>query len=313
MNCEMVRKEMSLFLYGELAGSQEAQIEDHLGACEPCRQEFERVKRLHGLLDLAELEPPAELLLECRRDFQASRRFLGAGAMRPQGFWAKLTYLFPSLTDALRMGGDLLPKMAGAFALLAIGFLGGRLAQGPVATQQDDRDPANVVATRVRYVQPDPSGRIDVVVEETRRRTISGTRGDETIRNLLLAAAQDPFDAGLRVESVELLKNECDTADVRAALLHVLETDPNPGVRIKALEGLKPFGKDERVRGVIARVLLRDDNPGIRSQAIDVLVQSRERDVVGALQELMLREDNDYIRSRTQRLLREMNASVETF
>jgi anti-sigma factor RsiW len=312
MNCEMVRKEMSLFLYGELAGGQETQIEDHLDACESCREEFERVKRLHGLLDLAELEPPPELLLECRRNFQASRRFLGAAAMRPQTFWAKLTYLFPSLASPPPMGASLLPKIAGAFALLAIGFFGGRLAQGPVLAP-DNLDPANVVATRVRYVEPDPSGRIDIVVEETRRRTISGTRGDETIRNLLLAAAQDPLDAGLRVESVELLKNECDTADVRAALLHVLETDPNPGVRIKALEGLKPFGKDERVRGVIARVLLRDDNPGIRSQAIDVLVQSRERDVVGALQELMLREDNDYIRSRTQRLLREMNASVETF
>jgi hypothetical protein len=312
MNCEMVRKEMSLFLYGELASSQEAQMEDHLGACESCRQEFERVKRLHGLLDQAELEPPPELLLECRRRFQTSRRLLGPEAMRPQGLWAKLTYLFPSLASAPRIGSGLLPKTAAAVALLAIGFLGGRLVQSP-AMAPDNRDTANLVATRVRYVEPNPSGRIHIVVEETRRRTILGTRGDETIRNLLLAAAQDPFDAGLRVESVELLKNECDTADVRAALLHVLETDPNPGVRMKALEGLKPFGNDERVRGVIARVLLRDDNPGIRSQAIDVLVQSRERDVVGALQELMLREDNDYIRSRTQRLLREMNASIETF
>jgi hypothetical protein len=35
--------------------------------------------------------------------------------------------------------------------------------------------------------------------------------------------------------------------------------------------------------------------------------------VVGVLQESMRREDNDYIRLRTQRVLREMNASVDTF
>ena len=60
-------------------------------------------------------------------------------------------------------------------------------------------------------------------------------------------------------------------------------------------------------------VLLNDNNPGIRTQAIDLLVQHKQRDVVGALQQLMQREDNDYIRQRTQRLLRDLNASVDSF
>jgi hypothetical protein len=67
------------------------------------------------------------------------------------------------------------------------------------------------------------------------------------------------------------------------------------------------------VRRVLAEVLLKDDNPGLRTQAIELLTQSHDREMVGVLQELMGREDNDYIRLRTQRALREMKASVETF
>ena len=59
--------------------------------------------------------------------------------------------------------------------------------------------------------------------------------------------------------------------------------------------------------------MLHDDNAGIRTQAIDLIFQRREKELVGVLQELMRREDNDYIRLRTQRALREMNASVDTF
>jgi hypothetical protein len=58
---------------------------------------------------------------------------------------------------------------------------------------------------------------------------------------------------------------------------------------------------------------LRDDNVGLRTQAIDLLTEHRPTDVVGVLQQLMQQEDNDYIRLRTQRALRELKASVETF
>lgn len=311
MNCESAQKELSLFLYGELSNEREALLEEHLDGCADCRRELDVVKAMHAALDQAELEPAPELLLECRRDLRAASLAMGRVPLRPVGFWQKLTFLFPSLAGAGRGWPQVLVKPVGALALVAIGFFGARLAQSPGGISPLDE--AGVVGTRVRYVEPDPSGRVKIVVEETHRRTVTGSRGEDRIRNLLLAAAQDPTDPGLRVESVDLLKNECDTADVRSALLHVLEHDPNPGVRLKAMEGLKPFGGDPRVRRVIAHVLLRDENPGLRAQAIDVLVQNKQRDVVGALQELMLREENDYIRSRTQRLLHEMNASVETF
>ena len=142
---------------------------------------------------------------------------------------------------------------------------------------------------------------------------VSGSLEDPEIRQLLLAAAKDPTDPGLRVESVEVLCSRSQEAEIRDALLYALEHDSNPGVRLKAIAGLKEYSKDPEARQVLARVLLKDTNAGVRAQAIDVLTQQRSKDVVGSLQELLRREDNDYVRQRTQRALNEMKASPGVF
>ena len=168
-------------------------------------------------------------------------------------------------------------------------------------------------ASRVRYVEPDGDGRLQIVVDETKQRVISGRLEDDAIRRLVLAAARDSSDPGLRAESVEILKSRGDQAEVRQALLYALQHDSNPGVRLKALEGLKPFAADLDARKVLSRVLLSDDNPGVRTQAIDLLVKYKQPDVAGVLQQLLRKEPNNYVRQLSEKTLREMNASIETF
>jgi HEAT repeat protein len=172
---------------------------------------------------------------------------------------------------------------------------------------------AEPTISQVRYLEPDPSGSVRIVVEETRQRVLSGRLDEEPIRHLLLAAAREARDPGLRGETVDILKAQPEAADVRRALLATFEHDPNDGVRLKALEGLKSFATEPDVRSTLVRSLLVDDNPGIRIQAIDLLIQKREDALVGVLQELMQRESNNYVRLRCQRALQEMNASVGTF
>jgi len=92
-----------------------------------------------------------------------------------------------------------------------------------------------------------------------------------------------------------------------------LVSDSNPGVRMKAIEGLRGHAADPEVQRALAQVLMRDDNPGLRVQAIDLLVPHPRKDMVGVLQDVMRREDNDYVRLRTQRVLSQMNASVDPF
>jgi HEAT repeat protein len=142
---------------------------------------------------------------------------------------------------------------------------------------------------------------------------LSGNLDDQSIRKLLLAAAKDPSDPGLRVESVDLLKGQPESTEIRRALLYALQHDANSGVRLKALDGLKGFAEDPETRKALTQVLLTDQNPGVRTQVIDLLIQHKNDNMVGVLQELMRKEDNGYIRMRCQRALNDMNASVETF
>jgi HEAT repeat protein len=99
---------------------------------------------------------------------------------------------------------------------------------------------------------------------------------------------------------------------VRDALLNAAQ-DTNDGVRLKAVEGLKPLSADADVRKVLAKVLLGDQNPAIRMQAVDALVQHRDDALVGVLQDLMQRENNNYVRLKSEKALKDMNASIGTF
>ena len=163
---------------------------------------------------------------------------------------------------------------------------------------------------------------MQIVLDETRQRIVSGGLDDQQIRALLLTAAKDPSDPGLRAETVEILTSSAQSADVRDALIFAVQHDQNAGVRMKAMEGLKPFAKEPEVRTALTQVLLSDSNPGLRTQAIDLLTgganatvdRNVDRQMVGTLQELMERgEQQGYVRERCRRVLQAVNASLETY
>src|SRR5262249_16923499 len=133
---------------------------------------------------------------------------------------------------------------AGAVALLAMGFFTARLI--PEGRIFGPSIPADAMS--IRSVQPDSTGRVQISLDETRRRVISGRIDDQNIRRLLLAAAREQDNPGVRVESVQLLKDQSSSAETRGVLLEAVLHDPNPGVRLKALEGLKAFSADAEVR-----------------------------------------------------------------
>jgi hypothetical protein len=302
MNCEKLRDEFALYLYGELPSDAEEAVEGHVAECASCRGELARWRALFGVLDRTEVDLPPELLGECRRELRETL-YHERTAASSRG-WRLWPAGFTGMSAAWA-------RPAAAFALLAIGFVSARAVSAPGWRWQTAAPEA--VASRVRFIEPGGDGKVKLMLEETRQRTVSGRIDDDRIRRLLLAAAQDPADPGLRVETIDLLKARGEAADVRRALLAALQHDTNAGVRLKALEGLRAHAADAEVRRALGEVLLKDDNPGLRTQAIDLLIQSRDQEMVGVFQELMQREDNDYIRLRTQRALREMNASVETF
>ena len=303
MNCDTVAKNTALFLYGELSLEEEQNFQDHLEACGECRKAFEAEKRLHELLDRREMVPDPALAVRCRRDL-AGR--IAASGPRRSSVREWMDRFFDLRVAAL-------VRPVGALALVALGFVAARWTAAPGTGSLSASNGSGPVVTRVRYLNPEPSGKVQVVLEETRERMLSGSTDDDQIRRLLLTAARDSSDAGVRAESMDLLRVRQSAGELRPLLLYLVQHDSNPGVRLKALDGLKNYSADRDVRGVLSQVLLKDENPGVRAQAIDLLVQHQDDSTVGVLQELVQKDDNSYVRLRCQRALDEMNASVGTF
>lgn len=306
MTCQEAKDYLVLAEYSELSFEEEEALEVHVAGCSECQAERVRLRKFERLLEEGAVEAPAGLLARSRRELAAALESERKLEKKPwHDFWRRWVVHPPMWL-----------RPVGALTMLAAGFFGARLIpatgpMAPVAQLVSGESPA--VATRVRLVNPDANGQIRLLLEETRQRELSGRLDDEQIRRLLLAAAADPADAGLRVESIDLLKSHTSDDEVRRALQDALRSDPNSGVRLKAIEGLRPYARDPETRRVLAAVLLHDDNPGVRTQAIDLLVQSKEADVAGVLQELVRREENSYVRSRSQKALNDMKASVGTF
>ncbi len=322
--CEKVRPQLGMLLYGELSFDQEEVVDTHLEGCADCRAALERERQLHAAFDLAEMEPPASVLWNARQDLQ--RRIAvesPAAAHRSAGWWDQID-IQTRADSPIQSSGSGWLKPVGAMALVAVGFVGARMAPdlGLGITGMSLAAPG---AQRVRSVEPAANGGIQIVLDETRQRTISGGLDDQNIRVLLLSAAKDPSDPGLRYETVGILNDRAQAAEVRDTLIYALQHDENAGVRLKAMDGLKPFVRQPEVRKALSGVLLSDGNPGMRTQAIDLLTQGvgessgntaanpLDRDIIGTLQELMNRESNAYVRQRGERVLQLVNASPETY
>jgi hypothetical protein len=305
-----------MLLYGELSFEEEGEVEEHLESCANCRAALEREKQLHAAFDRIEIEPSSSLLRECRAAL-AENIHLQAGSPIPrEGLWDKfVSFLTGPSTWAWRP--------AGALALLAIGFAGAKLTpflsnSSPAVSMMGLAD---ATSAKVRNVETAPNGKVIIVLDETSQKTVSGNLTDSNIRAMLMAAARQSDDPGVRAQTVQFLTtaeagSPSSSLDVRDVLISALH-DKNAGVRLKAMNGLKTFEKDPAVRSALASVLLTDENPGVRTQAIDLLTDSIgptvDPEIVGKLQELMVKESNPYVRDRCQSVLASWNASSEIY
>ena len=316
--CDEIRKQLAMLLYGELSFDEEEQVETHLEGCSDCRSALERERALLAAFDQVAVDPSPTFLRQSRE--KLFEQLKAEPAPQPTKSW------WDGFIETFTIPAGIL-RPAGAVALVAMGFVGARLAptMGPLSELSSADLLTNPGASRVRYVEPGPDGQIRIVLDETRQRTVSGDMEEGPIRALLLAATRDPSDPGLRANTVALLGLQTDPGmahDVRDALMFAVLNDQNDGVRLKAMEGLKAFATEPDVRSALTDVLLADANPAMRNQAIDMLMQGLDsssermvdRQMIGVLQELMSREEkNTYVRQRSQRALELVNASAEIF
>jgi hypothetical protein len=312
MTCHQVQTNLSLFLYGDLDFATEDALEEHLAECPACQLALDREKAWHASLNAERADLPLELLARCRSDLAAATH-AEPTTKAAIPFWERCASFIG--ISANRWTERL--ALASLFLFLGIGIShwNHRFDVVNQFTAPGDLAEASLLGrVQVRDIRPVGDGKVRLSLDQIQQGEMVGSLSDEAVRRLLLSTIRNSADAGLRVDSVELLVGQ-RAPDVREVLLHSATEDPNAAVRLKALEGLRAFRTDEETRNALLSVIRHDDNSGVRSEAMEVLVPSGVEvrlapDVAGAFEQIVRSErEDDFIRLRCLQILQSATTS----
>jgi hypothetical protein len=309
MKCEWVKDNILLYVYNELADDARYELEQHLGRCPECATELKATRRFHATLSVTPVdEPTPNLLTASRMRLQEALETTSQG-----GFWNRLAFDPGAWLRQVRFS----PALAAAIFIL--GFGGGIGATYkviarpgaptilPLPTVEQPVGEANI--TGIQSVTTEPgSNEVTIKYNTVSTQEQKGSLGDQRIQQLLLFAARNNYNSGVRMDSVDLLTQKPDDTRVREALMYALHYDNNPGVRLKAIEGLGSFVKDDmRVRDAVLGALVSDTNPGVRTQALHLLEPVKaDSSVRAVLQRLAENDQNQYIRSQARTVMAQL-------
>jgi HEAT repeats/Putative zinc-finger len=308
MKCEWVQENILLYVYNELADDARYELEQHLARCSDCASELKATRVFHATLSSLPVEEPTpNLLAASRMRLQEALETTEQG-----GLLQKLTFDPWAWLRQMRFSPAL------AAALLIVGFAAGIgtmysiLGNRPSTTAQlpeNSAAPAQASITGIRSIIQEPgSDKVSIKYDSTTTQQTEGSITDQRIQQLLLYAARNNYNSGVRMDSVDLLTQKPDDVRVREALLYALRYDSNPGVRLKALEGLSSYVRDDvRVRDTLLEALMNDSNAGVRTRALQLLEPVRaDSSVRVVLQRLAQDDKNVYIRSQARTLLAQL-------
>lgn len=312
MKCEWVKENVLLYVYNELADDARYELEQHVGRCPECAAELKATRKFHVTLSSLPVEEPSPNLLTASRMRlqEALETTQQGGIMQRLMFdpwaWFRQMRFSPAL----------------AAVLLIVGFAGGIATTYPIIhNSASDNSPiagkadtgitptADASITGIRSVIQEPgSDKVTIKYDTVTTQQTEGSLNDQKIQQLLLFAARNNYNSGVRMDSVDLLTQKPTDTRVREALIYALRYDSNPGVRLKALEGLGSYVKDDvRVRDAVLEALMNDANAGVRTQAMNLLGPVRTDGSVRSVLEHLARDDkNQYIRSQARTVLAQL-------
>src|SRR6266700_3910709 len=308
MKCEWVQQNVVLYVYDELPDDARHELEQHVARCQDCAAEVEATRKFRSELAQSPVQDP-------------SPNFLTASRMRLQealesaeqgGWWSRLIFDPVAWLNQVRFAPAL------AAAIFIVGFAGGigatyKMIKGPGPELGPGPGPSATASqasiSGISSVSQVPgTNQVTVKYETVSPQEAHGSLSDPNIQQLLLYAARNNFNAGVRMDSVDLLTQQPNEAHVREALMYALRYDSNTGVRLKALNGLGPYVKDDvQVRDTVLEALMSDANPGVRIEALRLLVPVRaDSSVQVVLRRLAARDENRYIRSQARTLIAQL-------
>ncbi|HKI00316.1 MAG TPA: HEAT repeat domain-containing protein [Candidatus Sulfotelmatobacter sp.] len=307
MKCEWVRENIVLQVYGELADDARHELEQHVARCADCAAELKAEQQFHALLAQDRAADPTPNLLAASR-----MRLQEALETAPQGsFWHRLAFDPANWLRQVRFSPAL------ASAILILGFAGGvgttykmlLLHGAPGSVPVSAQPVAEASIAGIQSVTQEPgTNQISIKYNTVSTQEAQGSLNDQRIQQLLLYAARNNYNSGVRMDSVGLLTQKPTDNQFREALIEALQSDSNPGVRFKALDALGPYVKDDtRVRDSLLQALVNDQNPGVRTEALRMLEPVKaDGSVRGVLMTLAAKDQNLYIRSQARTLLAQL-------
>lgn len=309
MDCKNFDEKIDLYLYDELTPSERQAVEEHAAGCEPCRARIESLRRIHALLGSREaVDISPELLVRSRLKLEEALDAEQLGWRRLLADW------FPLLPGARA------PRAAAAVVILAFGFgLGWVLrprAAKPPSLESLPAVPSVVGSglgqiSSISQVLPDPkTDQVRITLNAEHHVTLDGSIDDPRIRQILIDAVKSYDNAGIRLDTLNALKQKPDNPSVQDALLYALERDPNPGVRLQALKCARDMNWSGHVQDALTQAATQDKNPGVRVAAIDALVShavsQKDESLIPVLQGFADKDASNYVRIKALAAVHEL-------
>lgn len=306
MKCDWVQQNVILYVYDELPDDARHELEQHIARCPNCAADLEQLKGLRADFSSVPVqEPSASLLASSRMKLQEALETAEQG-----GWWQRFVFEPVTWLNQVRFAPAL------AAAIFIVGFAGGigatykmvKTATPPTQPPSSSTTSPASISGVSSVVQQPGSNEVTIKYDTVSPQEARGSLNDPNIQQLLLYAARNNFNAGVRMDSVDLLTKQPNDNHVREALLYALRYDSNTGVRLKALDGLGPYVRnDVQVRDAVLESLMSDTNPGIRIEALRLLDSVRaDSSVRIVLQRLADKDENRYIRSQARTMISQL-------
>jgi hypothetical protein len=309
MKCDWVRQNILFYVYNELEDDARYEVEQHLARCPECATELKAARKFHATLSgMPVAEPTPNLLAASRMRLQEALE-----TTQPGGFWQRLIFEPGVWLRQIRMA----PALAAMIFIVGFGggigatynFLSGRGGDGGGPVPPIVQPVESSAVTGIRSVTQEPgSDQVSIKYDTVLTQEAQGSLNDQRIQQLLLFAARNNYNSGVRMDSVDVLTQAPNDTRVREALMYALQNDTNPGVRLKALDGLSGFVRqDPRVRDGVLRALISDTNSGVRMQALRLVEPMKtDSNVRSVLTKLSQTDQNVSIRSQARTMLAQM-------
>jgi hypothetical protein len=250
MNCQKTQDKFADFLTGDLDVASREEVQNHISACGPCREELENLTAVWAKLGVLPEEQPSgrlrdrfySMLEEAKGEIEAAEDTRSrAGSFSAWKAW--FTFHRPSFAAAF------------SILLLFLGLGGGWILSGGKAD----------------------AGRISSLEQEVR-----------DMRLTAALSLLDQPSATERLQGISY-STDIEKPDdlILARLVNTLDTDPNPNVRLAAVEALYLFRKEAGVKDGLVRSLAVQDSPLVQMALIDLLVEVREARAAEALKSLI--------------------------